>query len=315
MSKITIIGAGSVGATIAYTLSTESLATEIVLIDINKKKAGGEVMDIMQGTSFRDAISVTSGDYEDAKGSDIVIITSGVARKPGQSRIDLAQTNVDIIKEIAPKIAKAAPDAVYIVVSNPVDIITYVFMKKSGLPERQVLGSGTLLDTSRLRHALSEHFGVAQKSIHAYIFGEHGDTSFVPWSCARISTVSVEEYTQLAKACGDNLPPMDRETMEERVRKSGGMIIEGKGATYYAVAMSVCRLCNILVAPRTSIVTVSSMMHGEYDLEDVCISTLTRIGCGGVLGKLPVPLDAEEYKKLHHSANVLKDVIKQLDLE
>lgn len=315
MSKITIIGAGSVGATIAYTLSTESLATEIVLIDINKKKAGGEVMDIMQGTSFRDAISITSGDYEDAKGSDIVIITSGVARQPGQSRIDLAQTNVNIIKDIAPKIAAAAPDAMYIIVSNPVDIITYVFMKKSGLPEKQILGSGTLLDTSRLRHALSEHFGVAQKSIHAYIFGEHGDTSFVPWSCARISAVGVEEYTRLARACGDNLPPMDTEMIEERVRKSGGMIIEGKGATYYAVAMSVCRLCNILVAPKTSIVTVSTMMHGEYDIEDVCISTLTRIGRGGVLGKLPVPLNTEEYKKLHHSANTLKDVIKQLDLE
>ncbi len=314
MSKITIIGAGSVGSTIAYTLSTESIATEIVLIDINKKKAGGEVMDIMQGTSFRDAISVTSGDYADAKGSDIVIITSGIARKPGQSRIDLAQTNVDVIKEIAPKIAAAAPDAMYIIVSNPVDIITYVFQKKSGIPERQILGSGTLLDTSRLRHALSEHFGVAQKSIHAYVFGEHGDTSFVPWSCAQISTVGVEEYTRLARACGDNLPEMDTALIEERVRKSGGLIIEGKGATYYAVAMSVCRLCCILVAPRTSIVTVSTMMHGEYDLEDVCLSTLTRIGAGGVIGKLPIPLSEEEYKKLHHSADVLKGVINQLDL-
>ncbi|MBE7025701.1 MAG: L-lactate dehydrogenase [Ruminococcaceae bacterium] len=314
MSKITIIGAGSVGATIAYTLSTESIATEIVMIDINKKKAGGEVMDIMQGTSFRDAISITSGDYEDAKGSDLVIITSGVPRAPGQSRIDLAQTNVNIIKEIAPRIAKAAPDALYIIVSNPVDIITYVFMKKSGLPERQILGSGTLLDTSRLRYALAEHFGVAQKSIHAYIFGEHGDTSFVPWSCARISAVGVEEYTKIAKECGDNLPPMDTEMIEERVRKSGGLIIEGKGATYYAVAMAVCRLCSILLAPKTSIVTVSSMMHGEYDLEDVCLSTLTRIGVSGVISKFPVPLNEEEYKKLHHSANTLKNVISQLDL-
>jgi len=314
MSKITIIGAGSVGSTIAYTLSTESLATEIVMIDIDKKKAGGEVMDIMQGTSFRDAISITSGDYEDAKGSDIVIITSGVARKPGQTRIDLAQTNVNIIKDIAPKIAKVAPDALYIIVSNPVDIITYVFMKKSGLPERQILGSGTLLDTSRLRHALSEHFGVAQKSIHAYIFGEHGDTSFVPWSCARISAVGVEEYTKLARACGDNLPPMDTEMIEERVRRSGGMIIEGKGATFYAVAMSVCRLCSILVAPKTSIVTVSTMMHGEYDLEEVCLSTLTLIGPQGVLGKVPVKLSDEEYKLLHNSAEMLKSVIKQIKL-
>lgn len=314
MSKITIIGAGSVGATIAYTLSTESIATEIVMIDINKKKAGGEVMDIMQGTSFRDAISITSGDYEDAKDSDLVIITSGVPRAPGQSRIDLAQTNVNIIKQIAPRIAKAAPNALYIIVSNPVDIITYVFMKKSGLPERQILGSGTLLDTSRLRHALAEHFGVAQKSIHAYVFGEHGDTSFVPWSCTQISAVGVEEYTRLARACGDNLPPMDTDMIEERVRKSAGLIIEGKGATYYAVSTAVCRLCSILLAPKTSIVTVSSMMHGEYDIEDVCISTLTRIGVDGVIGKFPVSLNEEEYKKLHHSANTLKNVISQLDL-
>ncbi len=314
MSKITIIGAGSVGSTIAYNLSQESIATEIVMIDINKKKAGGEVMDIMQGTSFRDAISITSGDYEDAKGSDIVIITSGMARKPGQTRLDLTQTNVNIIKEIAPKIGKAAPNALYIIVSNPVDIITYVFMKKSGIPENQILGSGTLLDTSRLRHALSEHFGVAQKSIHAYIFGEHGDTSFVPWSIARISAVGVEEYTRIARSLGDDIPPMDTAMIEDRVRKSGSMIIEGKGATFYAVATSVCRLCSVLLAPRTSIVTVSSMMHGEYDLEDVCLSTLTRIGPSGVIGRFPVELSPEEYKKLHHSANTLKDIISQLDL-
>ncbi len=314
MSKITIIGAGSVGSTIAYTLSTESVATEIVMIDINKEKAGGEAMDIMQGTSFRDAISITSGDYVDAKGSDIVIITSGMARKPGQTRIDLTQTNVDIIKDIAPKIAKAAPDAIYIIVSNPVDIITYVFMKKSGIPEKQILGSGTLLDTSRLRHALSEHFGVAQKSMHAYVFGEHGDTSFVPWSCARISAVNFEGYTNLARQLGDDIPVLDTDAIEEAVRKSAGLIIQGKGATFYAVAMSVCRLCSILLAPKMSIVTVSTMMHGEYDIEDVCISTLTRIGAGGVIGKFPVPLNEEEYKKLHHSADTLKAVIAQIDL-
>lgn len=314
MSKITIIGAGSVGATIAYTISAENLASEIVLIDINKKKAGGEVLDIMQGTSFRDSISITSGDYENAKGSDIVIITSGIARKPGQTRIDLAQTNVNIIKEIAPKIAAAAPNATYIIVSNPVDIITYVFMKKSGLPENQILGSGTMLDTSRLRHALAEHFGVAQRGVHAYVFGEHGDTGFVPWTNARISVTGVEEYAALARACGDDIPPLDTAQIEDRVRKSGGKIIEGKGATYYAVAMSVCRLCSVIGAEKSSIATVSTMMHGEYDLEDVCLSVLTRVGRGKVIGRLPIPLSDEEYEKLHKSANALKNVISQLDL-
>ena len=181
-SKITIIGAGSVGSTIAYTLSNQDIASEIVLIDINKEKVAGEVMDIIQGTCFRDPINIKAGEYEDAKDSNIVIITSGIARKPGQTRIELAQTNVNILKDITPKIVKEAPNALYVIVSNPVDIMTYVFTKISGLPENQVVGSGTILDTARLRCGLAEHFDIAQKNIHAYVFGEHGDTSFIPWS-------------------------------------------------------------------------------------------------------------------------------------
>ncbi len=312
--KITIIGAGSVGSTIAYTLSNENLATEIVLIDINKKKADGEVMDILQGTSFRDPISVMSGDYADAKDSDIVIITSGLARKPGQTRIELTQANVDIIKEVAPAITKAAPDALYVIVSNPVDIITYVFTKISGLPERQIIGSGTLLDTARLRVALSEHFDIAQKNIHAYVFGEHGDSSFVPWSCAQVSGVMLDEYIALSKAAGREVARLDKEGIEEYTRKSGGTIIANKGATFYAVSASVVRLCKVLMSTNNSIVTVSSMMHGEYDLEDVCLSTLTLIGPKGVYDKVPVRLNDEEYKKLHKSADMLKSVISQITL-
>ena len=193
-SKITIIGAGSVGSTIAYTLSNESVASEIVLIDVNKKKLEGEVMDIMQGTGFRDPISIVAGDYSDAKDSDIVIITSGIARRPGQTRIELVQTNVDILKSITPNIVKEAPNALYIIVSNPVDIITYVFSKISGLPSRQIIGSGTLLDTTRLRSRLSECCSVSQRNIHAYVFGEHGDSSFVPWSCAEIAGFEFDDY-------------------------------------------------------------------------------------------------------------------------
>jgi len=312
--KITIIGAGSVGSTIAYTLSNENLATEIVLIDINKKKADGEVMDILQGTSFRDPISVESGDYADAKGSDIVIITSGLARRPGQTRIELTQANVDIIKSVAPEITKAAPDALYVIVSNPVDIITHVFTKISGLPERQIIGSGTLLDTARLRVKLSEHFDIAQKNIHAYVFGEHGDSSFVPWSCAQVSGVMLDEYIALSKAAGREVPRLDREGIEEYTRKSGGTIIANKGATFYAVSASVVRLCKVLMSTNNSIVTVSTMMHGEYDLEDVCLSTLTLVGPKGVYGKVPVKLNDEEYKKLHNSADMLKSVISQITL-
>jgi predicted transcriptional regulator YheO len=207
-SKITIIGAGSVGATIAYTLSSQDIASEIVLIDINKQKAEGEVLDIIQGTCFRDPISIIAGDYEDAKDSDIVIITSGIARKPGQTRLELTQTNVNILKSITPEIVKAAPNALYLIVSNPVDIMTYVFTKISGLPENQILGSGTILDSARLRCGLSEHFQIAQSNIHAYVFGEHGDTSFIPWSGAYISGVSVDEYYELEKKLGKDIEPM-----------------------------------------------------------------------------------------------------------
>jgi L-lactate dehydrogenase len=195
--KVTIIGAGNVGATIAYTLSLGTIASEIVLIDINKDKVEGEVMDIVQGASFREPISVIAGDYADAKDSDIVIITSGVGRKPGQTRIELAQTNVNILKSITPQIVSVAPNALYVIVSNPVDIMTYVFTKLSGLPESQTIGSGTVLDTARLRYDLSDHFKVAQKNIHAYVFGEHGDTSFIPWSCADISGCSLMDYEDL----------------------------------------------------------------------------------------------------------------------
>ena len=312
--KVTIIGAGNVGATIAYTLSLGTVASEIVLIDINKEKVEGEVMDIVQGASFREPISVVAGDYEDARDSHIVIITSGVGRKPGQTRIELAQTNVNILKQITPQIVAVAPNALYVIVSNPVDIMTYVFTKISGLPENQIIGSGTVLDTARLRYDLSNHFGVAQKNIHAYVFGEHGDTSFVPWSCADISGCSLSEFEDLMIKKGVVTERVDPEKTLEYVRKSGGEIIAKKGATFYAVSASVNKICNSLVAAYDSVSTVSSMMHGEYGIEDVCISTMTIIGPEGVKGKVPAKLTYDEISKLQHSANALKEVIKNLDI-
>lgn len=312
--KVTIIGAGNVGATIAYTLSLGTIASEIVLIDINKEKVEGEVMDIVQGASFREPISVIAGDYADAKDSDIVIITSGVGRKPGQTRIELAQTNVNILKSITPQIVSVAPNALYIIVSNPVDIMTYVFTKISGLPENQIIGSGTVLDTARLRYDLSHHFKVAQKNIHAYVFGEHGDTSFIPWSCADISGCSLMDYEDLMIKKGVVSERVDTEKTLEYVRKSGGEIIAKKGATFYAVSASVNKICNALVAAYDSVSTVSSMMHGEYGIEDVCLSTMTIIGPEGVKGKVPAKLTYEEISKLQASANALKEVIKNLDI-
>ena len=313
-SKITIIGAGSVGATIAYTLSGQDIASELVLIDINKEKVKGEVMDIEQGTCFRDPISIVAGDYADAKDSDIVIITSGIARKPGQTRIELTQTNVNILKEITQEIVKDAPNALYIIVSNPVDIMTYVFTKISGLPENQIIGSGTILDSARLRCGLSEHFQVAQRNIHAYVYGEHGDTSFVPWSAARIAGVNVDDYYEIAEKFGKKIEELDKEAMLTYVQKSGGQVIANKGATFYAVTRGVCRLCGFLLSASESVTTVSSMMHGEYGIEDVCLSTLTLVGPNGIQGKLEMKLTDEEVEKLKASADALKAVIAQIEL-
>lgn len=312
--KVTIIGAGKVGATIAYTLSLESTISEIVLIDIDKNKVEGEVMDIVQGTSFREPITITAGDYADAVDSDIVIITSGIGRKPGQTRIDLAQTNVNILKAITPQIVAVAPNALYLIVSNPVDIMTYVFTKISGLPEHQIMGSGTILDTARLRVSLSKHFKLAQKNIHAYVFGEHGDTAFIPWSCADVSGCSLNDYEELQLEKGLIDQPIDREGTLDYVRKSGAEIIARKGATFYAVSASVNRLVTTLTGPTNSMATVSSMMHGEYGIEDVCLSTITTLGPNGLLGKVPVKLTDEEVAKLRASADALKAVIKNLDI-
>lgn len=313
-SKITIIGAGSVGSTIAYTLAHDEIASEIVLIDINKEKVEGEVMDIEQGTCFRSPVSLVAGDYADAKDSDIVIITSGIARKPGQTRIELTQTNVNILKSITPQIVKEAPDAKYIIVSNPVDIMTYVFTKISGLPENQIMGSGTILDTARLRYGLSEHFKVAQGNIHAYVFGEHGDTSFIPWTGAYISGLSTDEYYEEMKAHGKDVKPLDKEAMLEYVQKSGGKVIAKKGATFYAVSATVCQLVGLILAASDSLATVSSMLHGEYEIEDVCLSTLTLVGPNGTQGKVQMRMNKEEVALLKKSADALKEVIAQIEL-
>ncbi len=312
--KVTVIGAGNVGATIAYTLSLGSIASQIVLIDVNKDKAAGEAMDIVQGASFREPITVVSGDYEAARDSDIVVITSGIGRKPGQNRIELAQTNVNIMKDIAPQIAAVAPKALYVVVSNPVDIMTYVFTKASGVPESQVIGSGTILDTARLRYYLSHEYKIAQKNIHAYVYGEHGDTSFIPWSLADISGCSLSQFEDLMIKNEVIDKPVDPEATLTYVKKSGGEIINKKGATFYGVSASVNKILAALDAAYDSVATVSTMMHGEYGIEDVCISTMTIIGPNGVKGKVPVELTYDEQQKLRASAEALKKVIASIEI-
>lgn len=313
MKKITIIGSGSVGSTISYTLMIMGIANEICMIDINSKKAYGEALDIQQGTPFCTPCRVYSGTFSDADDSDIVIITSGAARKPGQSRLDLAQTNIDILNSITPQITKYAPEATYIIVSNPVDILTYVFCKNSGIPEERIIGSGTILDTARLRARLSKLYGINERNVHAYVLGEHGDSSFVPWSLANISNVPIAECsTSIIRNDGKAYPEIDFDIVERYVRNSGARVILDKGATFYAVSASVCHICRSLTGGIDTPLTVSTMLHGEYGIEDVCLSLINVVGREGATSKLLLPLTNQEIYKLRESADCLKEIIKKV---
>ena len=314
MSKIGVIGAGAVGATVANDLMIQGVATEIVLVDINKKKAFGEALDIFQGAPFHSPAIVRSGDYSALEGCDIVVITCGMPRKPGMTRLDLAQVNVNILKQVAAEAVPHAPDAVWVIVSNPVDVLTYVFHKVSGVPENRIIGSGTILDTSRLQSELARRFCISPKNVHAHVYGEHGDSSFVPWSLAHIANNHIDVYK-------DKSPDRDRirwnkdyDEMEEFVKKSGAVVIENKGATFYAVAMSVCHICKCIFADAGTALSVSTMMHGEYGVEDVCLSVLTLVDRSGVRGKILNDLTDGEVAKLQASAAKLRSVIDQVTI-
>ena len=314
-NKVTIIGAGSVGATVAYTLVATGSVADIVLIDVNVEKAKGEALDIRQATPYLSPAKIYFGTYEDAVGSDIVIVTSGVGRKPGQSRIDLTQINVNILKSIAPQIVKYCPDSLYLFVANPVDILTYVFCKITGVPKNRVIGTGTTLDSIRLRTRLSELYSVNQQQVHAYVLGEHGDSSFVAWSAADISGIPLAEYEEtITKQGALKVEPYTREEVEEYVKKSGGQIIAGKGATFYGIAASVTKIVNSIYSSASTILPVSTVLEGEYGISDVALSTLCAIGNEGIITTLTPKLSEDELAKMQHSAEVLKGVIAQIEI-
>ncbi len=312
--KITIIGAGSVGATTAFALLARGAASEVVLIDINTEKALGEALDIKQATPFIDNCDIYAGSYRDAVDSDVVVITSGVGRKPGQTRLELVQTNVGIIKNISNEIIKYAPNAIYIIVANPVDILTYAFLKYTGLPKNQVMGTGTVLDTIRLRTRLAEIYNVNKQQVHANILGEHGDTSFVAWSTATIAGIPVDEYNA-SIATPYNIPTeYKREDVENYVRKSGGKIISRKGCTVYGIGMSTTHIIKMISGSAETAMTVSSLHEGEYGISDVCLSSLSLVDSTGVRSIITQKLSDDEMKKLYESAEALKNVIKSAGL-
>ena len=312
--KVTIIGAGSVGATTAFALLTRGAASEVVLIDVNTEKALGEALDIKQATPFIDNCDIYAGSYQDAVGSDVVIITSGIGRKPGQTRLELVQTNVGIIKSISAEIVKYAPNAIYILVANPVDILTYAFLKYTGLPKNQVLGTGTALDTIRLRTRLAEIYHVNKQQVHANVLGEHGDTSFVAWSSATIAGIPLSDYYQSIANGAQIQTEYTREEVETYVKKSGGKIISRKGCTVYGIGMTSTHIVKVLSGNANTALTVSSLHEGEYGINDVCLSSLSLVDGNGVKSILTQNLSDDELKKMHESAEALKAVIRGVGL-
>lgn len=307
-TKISILGTGRVGSSLAYTLVAKGTFSEIVLVDIAKDLAIGEALDIDQGVPFLHETGIRAGEYSDVEGSDIVVVTLGRARKAGQSRLELAQGNVDIIKDVMPQVTKYAPNAVYVIVSNPVDILTYAALKVTDLKPSQVIGSGTLLDSARLKSILSNKLSVASTNIHGYVIGEHGDTSFIPWSVFRMGGLDINTVLK-DKIGGEALSLLD---IEEEVRKSGSSVIAKKGATNYAIAAAVNYLCSCIINNTKSILPISTMLNGEYGISDVCLSIPCIVGISGVQDKMPITLTPDEEEELHASEKALKDIIKEL---
>jgi len=312
--KISIIGAGNVGATIAYTLTINGTVNEIALVDINRERARGEAMDILHGTPCSHEVNIYSGDYAAIAGSSIVVLAAGVGRKPGQTRIDLAQTNVNIMKGVISEVVKYASDAIIVVVSNPVDVITYLVAKASGLPEQKIIGSGTILDTARLRSQLAERVGVHSKNIHAYVLGEHGDTSIIPWSLASIAGMPFQQYMEKYIDADKKLTQTELDGILKEMRTSGAKVIGAKGATFYAIAMAVNRLCESILRDTNTIMTVSTMLHGQCGAEDVCVSLPAVVGINGVARTLEVPFSPQEREGFLASANAMKEIIKSLSI-
>ncbi|WP_294337364.1 L-lactate dehydrogenase [uncultured Clostridium sp.] len=307
--KAAVIGCGFVGSATAFTLMQSRLFSELVLLDVNMEKADGEAKDIAHGIPFAGQMKIYAGTYDDAADAAIIIITAGANQKPGETRLDLVQKNTAIYQRIIPEIVKRDFGGILLIVSNPVDILTYVALKLSGLPENRVLGSGTVLDTARLKYALGEHLGVDSRSVHSFIIGEHGDSEIVAWSSTNVSGIPLNDFCEM-RGHFNHDAAMD--AIAEKVKNSAYEIISKKQATYYGIAMSVKRICECIVRNERSILPVSAMMHGEYGIEDITLSMPAIVGIGGVETHVPIALSEEEAKKLVESAGKLKEVAGKL---
>ncbi|MBC9783928.1 L-lactate dehydrogenase [Heliobacterium chlorum] len=304
--RISIIGTGLVGSSTAFALLSAGTSSELVLVDIDRQKAEGDAMDLNHGVSFVSPVQVRAGDFSDCKGSRIVVYAAGANQKPGETRLDLASRNVAILKETIPKLQKACPDAIFLIVANPVDILTYAALKESGLPSHQIIGSGTVLDSSRFRFLLSQHFGVDARNVHAYIVGEHGDTEVPLWSLANIGGADLHHIDFFGKA------PLDRQAIFDDVKNAAYQIIERKGATFYGIALAVRRICETILRDEHSVLTVSSRIDGLYGIKDVCLSLPCLVTAAGRETILDLPLSFEEERALRDSASSLRTVLNDL---
>lgn len=304
--KAVMIGCGFVGSASVFALMQSGLFTEIALIDADKNKAEGEAMDISHGIPFANPMKIYAGDYDDVADAAIVIISAGAGQKPGETRLDLVNKNVAIFKSIIPEIAKRDFGGILLVVTNPVDILTQVAIKLSGLPEERVIGSGTVLDSARLRSRLGQHLSVDSRSVHAFIVGEHGDSEVVAWSSANVSGVPLSDMCEMR---GHYNHKENTKEIADAVKNSAYEIINKKHATYYGIAMSVKRICEAIIRDEKSILPISTMMHGEYGISDVVLSMPCIVGHDGYETKVPIDLDQDEVTNLHESANTLRSVI------
>ena len=309
--KVAIIGCGFVGASCSFALMQSGMFSEMVLIDVDKNRAEGEAMDISHGMPFAKPSKIYAGDYDDIIDAGIIVITAGANQKPDETRLDLVHKNVKIFRSIIPQISERNCGGILLVVSNPVDVLTYVAAKLSGFTENRVIGSGTVLDTARLKRAVSEHLTVDSRSVHAFIIGEHGDSEIAAWSGANIAGIPLRDFCELR---GHHKHAETTTRIAGVVKNSAYEIIEKKQATYYGIAMSVRRICEVILRDEKSILPVSSIMYGEYGISDVALSMPAIVGKNGVETKVPIPLSGDELERLQQSASMLRDVLDEVGM-
>lgn len=312
--KIAILGSGNVGATIAYTISLSGICSEILLVDINKDKADGEALDITQCAACEPSVKVWSGEYKDVNGADIVVVTFGIARKPDQTRLDLAKVNVGILKSVMPNVARIAPHALYVIVSNPVDVLTYTTIKCTGLSSNQVIGTGTLLDTNRLSQAISSYCKVDINNVNSFVFGEHGDACMVPWSLCSVSGVPLKTYCKTLLGVSDKKLNAELDSIYAGMVKSGAKIIKAKGATYYAIAASVYKLIRALLSDTDTILPLSALLSGEYGANDLCMGVPCMVGGSGIKRIVELPVTKEEQELLNRKVASLNATYDALEI-